>query len=71
MKQAADQPPAFQQGTKTSYKPTENSYIDSFNGRLRDECLKVTQFRVDRGCVRQDRSMADPLQCASTPTVHR
>jgi len=25
-------------------KPTENAYIESFNGRLRDECLNVTQF---------------------------
>jgi putative transposase len=22
-------------------KPTDNSYIESFNGRLRDECLNV------------------------------
>jgi putative transposase len=26
-------------------KPTDNSYIESFNGKLRDECLNVTQFR--------------------------
>jgi len=25
-------------------KPTENGYIESFNGRLRDECLNVNQF---------------------------
>jgi len=25
-------------------KPTDNSYIESFNGRLRDECLNITQF---------------------------
>jgi putative transposase len=25
-------------------KPTDNAYIESFNGRLRDECLNVTQF---------------------------
>lgn len=25
-------------------KPTENAYIESFNGRLRDECLNVNQF---------------------------
>ncbi len=25
-------------------KPTENGYIESFNGRLRDECLNVQQF---------------------------
>ena len=25
-------------------KPTENAFIESFNGRLRDECLNVEQF---------------------------
>ena len=25
-------------------KPVENSYIESFNGRLRDECLNVEMF---------------------------
>lgn len=25
-------------------KPTENGYIESFNGRFRDECLNVQQF---------------------------
>lgn len=25
-------------------KPTQNGHIESFNGRLRDECLKVTRF---------------------------
>jgi len=25
-------------------KPTDNTYIESFNGKLRDECLNVTQF---------------------------
>ena len=25
-------------------KPNENAHIESFNGRLRDECLNVTQF---------------------------
>ena len=25
-------------------KPTENGFIESFNGRLRDECLNVTEF---------------------------
>ena len=25
-------------------KPTENRLIESFNGRLRDECLKVNEF---------------------------
>ena len=25
-------------------KPTENCFIESFNGRFRDECLNVNQF---------------------------
>ncbi len=25
-------------------KPAENAFIESFNGRLRDECLNVHQF---------------------------
>jgi transposase InsO family protein len=25
-------------------KPTENAFIESFNGRLRDECLNVFDF---------------------------
>ena len=25
-------------------KPTDNGHIESFNGRLRDECLNVNQF---------------------------
>jgi putative transposase len=25
-------------------KPTENGFIESFNGRLRDECLNVNEF---------------------------
>jgi putative transposase len=39
---------AYQRGVKLDFihpgKPTENSYIELFNGRLRDECLNVTQF---------------------------
>ena len=28
----------------SSGKPVENGYIESFNGRLRDECLNVELF---------------------------
>ncbi len=39
---------AWQRGVKLDFirpgKPNENAYIESFNGRLRDECLNVTQF---------------------------
>jgi putative transposase len=26
-------------------KPTQNAYIESFNGRFRDECLNENEFR--------------------------
>jgi putative transposase len=39
---------AWQRGVKLDFirpgKPTENGHIESFNGRLRDECLNVSQF---------------------------
>jgi putative transposase len=39
---------SWQQGVQLAFirpgKPVENSYIESFNGRLRDECLNVTVF---------------------------
>jgi putative transposase len=39
---------AYRRGVKLDFihpgKPTENGHIESFNGRLRDECLNVTQF---------------------------
>lgn len=39
---------AWQRGVKLDFthpgKPMENGHIESFNGRLRDECLNVNQF---------------------------
>ncbi len=39
---------AWKKGIKLDFihpgKPMENGYIESFNGRLRDECLNVHQF---------------------------
>jgi len=39
---------AFDRGVQLDFtrpgKPTDNSHIESFNGRLRDECLNVHQF---------------------------
>jgi transposase InsO family protein len=46
-------------------KPTENGFIEAFNGKLRDECLNTHQF-VDRGREEQDRGVAGRLQRAST-----
>jgi len=39
---------AWRRGVKLDFirpgKPNENGHIESFNGRLRDECLNVSQF---------------------------
>ena len=39
---------AFYRGVQLDFtrpgKPTDNSHVESFNGRLRDECLNVHQF---------------------------
>ena len=39
---------AWRRGIKLDFtrpgKPMDNGYIESFNGRLRDECLNVNQF---------------------------
>ena len=39
---------AYRRGVKLDFihlgNPTENGHIESFNGRLRDECLNVMQF---------------------------
>lgn len=39
---------AYQRGVQLDFnrpgKPVENAFIESFNGRLRDECLNVHQF---------------------------
>lgn len=39
---------AYRRGVKLDFtrpgKPTDNGHIESFNGRLRDECLNVMQF---------------------------
>jgi putative transposase len=39
---------AYRRGVKLAFttpgKPTENGHIESFNGKLRDECLNTLQF---------------------------
>ena len=40
--------PAYRRGVALDFirpgKPSENGYIESFNGKLRDECLNANQF---------------------------
>jgi len=55
---------AWHRGVKLDFirpgRPMENGYIESFNGRLRDECLNVERFsdlldaRAKLGAWRQD-----------------
>jgi putative transposase len=51
-------------------KPVENGYIESFNGRLRDECLNVSLFfsledaREKLEAWRRDYNLARPPQRA-------
>ena len=67
---------AYRRGVQLDFtrpgKPTENAFIESFNGRLRDECLNVEQFtsiedarakieawRIDYNHYRPHRSLGD------------
>ena len=67
---------AWQRGVKLDFthpgKPMENGHIESFNGRLRDECLnvhwflslddarnKIERWRTDYNQVRPHRSLGD------------
>ena len=44
---------AYQRGVQLDFirpcKPIENAFVESFNGRLRDECLNVHQFTSIEG----------------------
>lgn len=44
---------AYQRGIKLHFiapgKPTQNAYVESFNGKLRDECLNAHWFRTLAG----------------------
>jgi putative transposase len=72
---------AYQYGVQLDFirpgKPVENSYIESFNGRLRDECLnvevfcalsdvreKLARWRDDYNQVRPHRALADATPAA-------
>jgi transposase InsO family protein len=43
-------------------KPSQNAYIESFNGRLRDECLNKHGVPESRLCPGRDRSLAAGIQ---------
>jgi hypothetical protein len=56
-------------------RPVENSYIESFNGGLRDECLNIEIFfaladvRDKLECWRQDYNRVRPLRQADGQTA--
>jgi transposase InsO family protein len=41
-------------------KPTDNAFVESFNGRLRDECLNAHWF-LSLADAEQDRGVAEAL----------
>lgn len=46
-------------------KPTDNAFIESFNGSFRDECLNLHWF-LSLDDARENRRLADRLQSVST-----
>lgn len=79
---------AYQRGVQLDFirpgKPVENAFIESFNGRLRDECLDVHQFasmteaqdiieawRLDYNQRRPHSSLGHltPNECVAQPQV--
>jgi len=71
---------AWRRGVKLDFirpgKPNENGHIESFNGRLRDECLNVSQFtslddaRRQIEAWRQDYNHARPHSSLRYLTPH-
>jgi len=47
-------------------KPAENGYIESFNGKLRDECLNASQFLSIADARSKIEAVASRLQPPST-----
>ena len=46
-------------------KSTENGHIESFNGRLRDECLNVNQFMSLEDAQKQINAWREDYNCVS------
>ena len=60
---------AYARGDRLSFirpgKPIDNAYIESFNGRFRDECLNEHRFLKHCPCTLSDREMAHRIQYAA------
>jgi putative transposase len=48
-------------------KPVENAFIESFNGRLRDECLNVYEFASIARAQQASGGLATGLQSVPSP----
>ena len=48
-------------------KPMQNAFIESFNGRFRDECLNANWFRNLRHARPRRRGLAQSIQSAASP----
>jgi transposase InsO family protein len=46
--------------------PVQNAHIESFHGRLRDECLNMTWFRKPMGSTAQSARLAPRVQPRTT-----
>ena len=66
---------AWQRGVQLDFirpgKPVDNGLIESFNGRLRDECLNVTEFTSMRSRTRHAERLAGRLQSSSAARFAR
>lgn len=47
-------------------KPTDNAFIESFNGTLRDECLNTHWFTMLEDARAKSRRLAGRIQCESS-----
>ncbi len=48
-------------------KPVQNAFVESLNGKLRDECLNPALVPLAAARPRGDRTMAPPLQHRTPP----
>ena len=66
---------AYQHGVTLAFirpgKPIENCFVESFNGRFRDECLNLHWFLSLAGRSASDRGLADRLQPRQAPQLAR
>ena len=61
---------AYRKGVKLNFirpgKPIENAFAESFNGRLRDECLNTNWFMNLKHAREDHRRLAEGLQRGQT-----